>query len=299
MTDSDRSSIVNNPLLQFIKPPKRVVSLVPSITESITELGLEKHLVGITDFCCEPKAKLERITRVGGVKESSINTILSLTPELVIAAKEENSKALINELKRAGIAVWVTDPKTIEDALDILNSIAGVFRDDPASMKVNILKTAIEYALMSISDVTPARFFCPLWQEEFEGDLYWVTFNDRTYSGDLLRRCGGDNVFADRMRKYPIEADLGKTNSTEEPGERDLGYPRLNAHEIITAQPDLIIFPDEPFSFPDNAIEACSEALQNTPAMKNKKLIKVDGKMVAWFGTRTARAVLEVPTYFN
>ncbi len=299
MTDFGRSSIGNNPLLQFIKPPERVVSLVPSITESIAELSLEKHLVGITDYCCEPKANLEGITRVGGAKDPSISTILSLRPEFVIAAKEENSKVLINELLQAGITVWVTDPKTIEDALDILNSIAGVFRDDTASMKVNILKTAIEYALMSISDVTPVRFFCPLWQEELEGDLYWVTFNDGTYSGDLLRRCGGENVFAGRMRKYPIEADLGKTNSMEEPGERDLGYPRVNAHEIITAQPDLIIFPDEPFSFSNNDIETCSKALLQTPAMKNQKLIKVDGKMVSWFGTRTARAVLEVPTYFN
>ena len=289
----------SNPLLNLATPPERVISLVPSITESIFDLGLGDKLVGITDYCCEPADKLEGLPRVGGVMDPDLAKITALNPELVISSKGENSREIIEEIQSAGIPVWVTNPRTIEDALDILNSIAGVFRDDPASMKVNILKTAIEYALMALTDNPRIKYFCPIWQEEFEGELYWITFNDETYAGNLMHRCGGENIFSSRKRKYPLVVDLGKSYQEEDPGERDVDYPRVISKEIVEAQPDLIIFPDEPYPFTEQCMNLCLEKLHETPAVKNDRFKQVEGKMITWFGTRTAKAVLEIPGFLS
>lgn len=298
MTPTNIQISNSNPFLHSAVPPRRVISLVPSITESIFELDLGEYLVGITDYCSEPKGKLDNITRVGGVKDSSLEKITSLNPDLVIASKDENSRELLEQVGDKGIPVWVTHPKTIEDALDIINGIAGIFRNDPASLKIHVLKTAIEYASMAVADNPPIRFFCPLWQEERDQQIHWITFNDDTYSGDLLKRCGGTNIFADRKRRYPLDADLNTTFPEEDAGDRDTGYPRVTIEEVEKAQPELILFPDEPLDFSDDAITKSMMYLKNTPAGKSQHFLKIDGKMISWFGTRTAKAVLEVPGYF-
>lgn len=289
----------SNPFVHLSFPPKRAISLVPSITESIFELDLGEFLVGITDYCSEPQGKVDDLTRVGGVKDSSLEKILALEPDLVIGSKSENSKELLQQISEKGIPVWVTDPKTVEDALDIINGIAGIFRNDPASLKIHVLKTAIEYASMAVTDNPKLRYFCPLWQEERNQQIHWITFNDDTYSGDLIKRCGGANIFAGRKRRYPLDADLNTANPEENAGDRDTSYPRVTAREVEMAQPELILFPDEPYEFSGDAIEKCLASLKNTPAGKNNRFRKVDGKMISWFGTRTAKAVLEIPSFFD
>src|SRR5512139_3602968 len=104
----------------FHGPPKRVVSLVPSMTESLFELGFGETLVGITDYCIYPEERLEGLPRLGGPKNPRLEDIIALQPELVLANWEENTRRTVETLEAAGVRVWVTFPKTVRQALDVL-----------------------------------------------------------------------------------------------------------------------------------------------------------------------------------
>ena len=113
---SSKKSIKGNgrdKALHFHHPPKRVVSLVPSMTESLFDLGLGDVVVGITDYCIYPAELLKNLPRVGGTKDVSEDEILDLKPDFVIANQEENSRQLVEKLEAAGIRVWVTFPKSV------------------------------------------------------------------------------------------------------------------------------------------------------------------------------------------
>lgn len=118
----------HNTHLTFINPPKRVVSLVPSISESIIELGIGDCLVGITDYCPDPTGESDLTVAVGGPRSPDIEVISDLKPELVLANQEENSLETVQELERLGIPVWVTFPKNVDDAIQILWAIARIFQ---------------------------------------------------------------------------------------------------------------------------------------------------------------------------
>ena len=107
-------------------PPQRIVSLVPSMTESLFNLGFGKFVVGITDYCIHPKAEVERLHRVGGPKNPRMEDILRLHPDLVIVNQEENSQQTVSELNVYGISTWLTFPKTVDEAIADLWS-SGAF----------------------------------------------------------------------------------------------------------------------------------------------------------------------------
>src|SRR5215216_588354 len=110
--------------------PQRVVSLVPSVTESLFELGMGNSLVGITDYCVHPEQEVARLPRVGGTKNPDLARIIALQPDLVIVNQEENRKEDAEALKAAGIAVWVTFPRTVREAFNLLWAIMDLF-DEP------------------------------------------------------------------------------------------------------------------------------------------------------------------------
>ncbi|MCK4725518.1 MAG: ABC transporter substrate-binding protein, partial [Anaerolineales bacterium] len=136
-----RAKANNIPRLENI--PERVVSLVPSLTESFFDLGLGDYVVGITDYCIYPKEKLVNLPRVGGTKNARIEDILLLKPDLVIANRDENNRDTAEYLKAAGIPVWVTFPLTIADVLADLRDIAGLFQNSAAFIQIDILERAI------------------------------------------------------------------------------------------------------------------------------------------------------------
>ncbi|RPI33249.1 MAG: hypothetical protein EHM70_06585 [Chloroflexota bacterium] len=113
--------------IQFQKPPQRIVSLVPSMTESLFDLGLGHAVVGATDFCIHPAPALVNVPRVGGPKNPRIADIISLKPDLVVANQEENTPQTVEALERAGIQVWVSFPQTVRQAMDVLWTMAGIF----------------------------------------------------------------------------------------------------------------------------------------------------------------------------
>jgi ABC-type Fe3+-hydroxamate transport system substrate-binding protein len=291
MTEATYSSQMDAPV---DRPPQRVVSLVPSVTESLFDLGLGNRLVAITDYCVYPADGVARLPRIGGTKNPDVARIIDLRPDLVIANQEENRKEDVEALQVAGIPVWVTFPRTAADAFNLLWNIMDVF-DAPAMVpRVRLIEQTMDW-IWRISEKRvedqERRVFVPIWLDPL------MTFNGDTYTSDLLRICGAVNVFADRQRHFPLQADLG--NVAPLPPDdarlvgRDVRYPRVTIEEVIAAQPDTILLPSEPFQFTTEHIQIFSEL--DIPAAKNKRIMLVDGSLLTWHGTRIAYALNTLP----
>jgi len=291
----------HNPHLMFISPPKRIVSLVPSISESIIELGIGDRLVGITDFCPHPTGESDHTTAVGGTRSPDIDAISALSPELVLANQEENSLETIEKLESLGLPVWVTFPKNVDDAIQILWAIARIFKiESEAAPRLTHLERILDWTRRaSLMSTSLKKVFCPIWQEEDEqAGLWWMTINKETYVDSVLSISGGDNIFKMRERRHPLEADLGLAKP-EKPGERDTRYPRVTVEEVKTLSPEVILLPSEPFSFGELEREQVVTALEGTPAVQEGNVFLLDGRLLTWHGTRLAHALTEVPNYFN
>lgn len=282
-------------ILTFSRPPERVVSLVPSLTDSLFDLGAGGCLVGVTDFCCPPVEAQERLQRVGGTLTPDIEAIVGLRPDLVLANQEENSREVVEALEAAGLKVWVTFPRSVDDVLSLLWALVRLFNVPASGNRIRTLEVTLEWERRASAQRNPVRVFAPIWADRTEGGVeWWMTFNRLTYAHDVLAHCGGENVFADRERRYPLEADLGLV-AAEEPGERDTRYPRVTAAEVIHASPELILLPDEPYSFGEKDEATVRRLLADTPAVRSGRVVRLDGRLLTWHGTRLARALAELP----
>ena len=205
--------------------PRRVVSLVPSLTEAIAATDISV-LAGATDWCTHP-ADLP-VPRVGGTKWPDVERVLSLRPDLVVANAEENRDEDVAALRAAGIPVWMTAPATVDEALDSLGRLCAVL-GDPAP---NWLRTA-RAVWASPPQVGPLRAVVPVWRRP------WMVLGRDTFAGDLLARLGVANVFAGSADRYP----------------------KLAPGDLAGVEADLVVFPDEPYAFtPDDGPEAWPQA---------------------------------------
>jgi ABC-type Fe3+-hydroxamate transport system substrate-binding protein len=206
-------------------PPRRVVSLVPSLTEAIaaTDPGL---LVGATDWCTHP-AGLD-VARVGGTRWPDLDRVRDLAPDLVVANAEENRDEDVAALRMAGIRVWVTAPATVDQALDSLDRLCAALGEPGPSW----LRRAHE-VWADPPRVPETTAVVPIWRRP------WMVLGRDTFAGDVLARLGVRNVFAGH----------------------DGRYPRLAPDELQGVSADLVVFPDEPYAFgPDDGPEAWSQA---------------------------------------
>ncbi len=282
-------------ILTFSRPPERVVSLVPSLTDSLFDLGADRYLVGVTDFCRPPAEAEGRLERVGGTRTPDIDAIVRLKPELVLANQEENSREAVESLEAAGLKVWVTFPRSVDEVLSLLWALVRLFNVPASGNRIRTLEVTLEWERRASAQRTPVRVFAPVWQGAAEdGTPWWMTFNRFTYAHDVLAHCGGENVFGDRERRYPLEADLGLA-SPESPGERDTRYPRVTAAEVVHAAPEVILLPDEPYAFGDQEEANLRRLLTDTPAVRSGRVLRIDGRLLTWHGTRLARALAELP----
>jgi ABC-type hemin transport system substrate-binding protein len=278
----------------FSRPPGRVVSLVPSITESIFSLGAGDCLVGATTYCDLPSDSVIQV--VGGPLTADAEAILALKPDLIMANQEENEKGLIGALTDAGLTVWLSFPRSVDDVIDFLWQVVKVFRVmEVGGARMKSLETIVEWRTRVMQQQPPTRVFCPIWQDQDpEAGLWWMTFNRDTYAHDLLLRCGGMNVFAERERRYPLGADLDLEGAAD-PGERDVRYPRILPAEVESYQPEVILLPSEPYVFGESDKRRICELLANTPAVQQGSVHFVDGRLITWHGTLMARALSEIP----
>jgi iron complex transport system substrate-binding protein len=278
--------------------PQRIVSLVPSTTESLFDLGFGELVVGITDFCVHPAEKLQGLPRLGGPKNPRIPDLLALHPDLVIANQEENTPASVQALHAAGIPVWITFPHNVRESIEVLWQMAQLFRSQKAAAQVQLLEQNLAWEQAAANSQPKLRYFCPIWYAETRaGQPWYMTFNKHTYCHDLLGVFGGENAFAERERRYPLAADLDLADPRA-PGERDTRYPRLSLEEVRRANPQMILLPDEPFPFDKRYGQQISESLSETPAVRNGRVHLVEGSLITWQGTRLARTLRELPALF-
>lgn len=293
---SDKSYLQTTLEIPVSEPPRRIVSLVPSVTESLFDLNLGDRVVGITDYCIHPADKVAALPHVGGTKNPDVRKVIDLRPDLVIANREENRQADVEALQAAGIPVWVTFPKTVTDVFNMLWNIMYVCDDTSMVPRVRLIEYSYDWVLgvTRTHEDNPCRVFVPIWRDPL------MTFNHDTYMHDLLTVCGGTNVFAERERVYPLEADLGAARPLppDDPrvAGRDTRYPRVTLDEVVAAQPDVILLPSEPYAFSEADIPMF--AALDVPAARSHRIHLVDGTLLTWHGTRVAYALNEIPSLF-
>lgn len=274
--------------------PDRIVSLVPSVTETLFDLALGHRVVGRTDYCTRPADQVGRIPSVGGTKNPRVAEIIALKPDLVIANREENRREDVEALQAAGVAVWVTMPQTVQDVFNLMWNLMYLCDTTEMVERVRLIEYAYDWLNpiaeeKAISD--PVRVFCPIWLDPL------MTINAGTYMHDVIRVCGGTNVFAERERLYPLAADLGQREPYAGDDARVIGrdvrYPRVTWEEVEAAQPDVILLPSEPFDFTVEHLPLF-ERLQ-VPAARHHRIHRLDGALLTWHGTRVAYALNELP----
>ena len=283
------------PMFELEHPPQRVVSLLPSMTQNLIDLGAAGLLVGVTDYCPVDNLDHDQVQSLGGPKNPDIESILALKPDLVLANREENTPSTVKALEDHSIPVWVTFPRSTTESMDVLWALLGMLRlDSLASARLHALQKTLDWALTARGSGTPIKTFCPIWQDVTgDGVRWWMTFNHDTYAHDVLACCGGENVFAQRQRRYPLQADLGL--SPEEPADdRDVAV-----EEIIEKQPQLILLPDEPYPFEALTINEVKELFSETPAVQQDRVYLVEGALLTWHGTYLAQALARLPDFFS
>ncbi|MGB5812303.1 MAG: helical backbone metal receptor, partial [Polyangiales bacterium] len=222
------------------------------------------------------------VPSVGGTKGFDVDAVRALRPDLVLANQEENSRPQVQALIEAGVRVHVSFPCTVAASNRYLESLSVLLGVEATSEAVRLCEDALTRAL-AVMPVDPLRVFVPIWKDP------WMTFDGRAYASDLLRVCGAHNVFDDRVRKYPLAADLGQRAAWDDArvAGRDTRYPRVQLDEVIERGARAVLFPDEPYAFSEIDEEPFA-ALDTTRPLW---LERVDGKDLFWYGTRVAEAV--------
>lgn len=196
------------------RPARRVVSLVPSLTETLATVD-PSLLVGATDWCTFPP-DLD-VVRVRGTKNPDVRRIAELAPDLVVANMEENRELDVRRLRAAGVGVWVTRIETVAEALTSISRLVGTAleRDDPVWLER--ARTIWEAPVQDLG----VRVAIPVWRDP------WFVVGPRTFAHDVITRCGLHNAFADAAERYP----------------------KVPVESITGAEVDLVLLPDEPYAF--------------------------------------------------
>lgn len=236
-------------LLQFSKVPVRIVSLVPSQTELLVDLGLRDHIVGLTKFCVHPVDFIKEKTVVGGTKQLHIDKVKALQPDIILCNKEENTEQIVKDME-AIAPVHVSDIKNLEDALSLIKMYGAIFQvENKASAIVQTIQakyTDFSEACKNIPFKKVAYF---IWRAP------WMVAGQDTFITYLLNECRLKNVF---------EGKEGR-------------YPEVQLEELTDV--DYVFLSSEPFPFAEKHIE------EVVPYTKGK-IILVDGEYFSWYGSR-------------
>jgi ABC-type Fe3+-hydroxamate transport system substrate-binding protein len=268
--------------LNFSRPPSRVVCLVPSDTYSVAALGFAGALVGRTDYCELPEDVVKNLPSVGGTKNPRVDAVCALEPDLVLSNQEENTKSDLEAIAQRGFRVYVAFPKRVADGIAHLAKLARIFRAEKEGR--DLVKRAYEELRAAEAEratIVPVRTFCPIWMDPL------MTIHGATFISDMLDLVGAQNVFADRERRYPLAADLGKAKPfpPEKVGVRDVRYPRVTMDEVNASAPELVLLPDEPHPFSE--ADADVFRAQPTPAAQRGAVVRMNGKDLCWYGARS------------
>jgi len=233
-------------VLSFDAKPQKIVSLVPSITELLYDLGAGKKLIGRTKFCIHPSVINSEIQNIGGTKNPKRTVIQELQPDLIIANKEENNEDDVIALREI-CPVYVSDVKTVDDTRDLINSMGVLLQ---AEARANDLTKELDKALKQCKLLTGTVAYL-IWKDPY------MTIGHDTYIHHMLETVGLHNVYGDNTR-----------------------YPKITIEMIQGANPDYIFLSSEPFPFKKNHLAEISNSIPQT------SVILVDGEFFSWYGTR-------------
>lgn len=238
--------------IELTQIPKRIISLVPSQSELLWDLGLRDELIGITKFCIHPNEMFKFKDRVGGTKTLDIHKIRSLKPDLIIGNKEENEYAQIKELQNE-FPVWMSDIYNLNDAYNMISDIGKLVhkKNEATRLISNIQKS------FSVIKKYNKTVLYLIWKNPF------MAAGNSTFIGDVLNQ-------------------MGLINSLKN---SDLRYPELTMDEIKNLNPNLIFLSSEPFPFKESHINELKQLVPNATV----KL--VDGELFSWYGSRLLKSV--------
>ena len=229
---------------------------MPSLTELLFHLGLGDQIVGRTKFCIHPTERVKSAVKIGGTKNVNIQKVIDLEPDLIIANKEENTKADIEALQEV-CNVHVSEIANYDQAIFAIDDIGLMTnRADAATTLIEEIEVAFTYLKQSKIDTEQQKKICYLiWQNPY------MSVGNDTYIHDMLSRCGFENICSDQTR-----------------------YPVLTLEEIMKSKPDYVFLSSEPFPFKQKHID---ELQLELPA---SKIILVDGEYFSWYGSRMVGA---------
>lgn len=242
--------------------PRRIVSLVPSVTELLYSLQLDEQVAGITKFCVHPEHWFKQKARVGGTKTVKADAIHQVQPDLILANKEENVKDQIDELAKH-YPVWVSDVNNLSDALDMIQQtgiITGTI--DKATELIHTITVGfreLQTTSNSHQNYKPSTAYL-IWRNPY------MTIGGDTFIHDMLTHCNFQNIFKHASR-----------------------YPSVTIDELQAANCELLLLSSEPFPFQQKHIDELQPHLPNT------KIVLADGELFSWYGSR----LLHAPAYFS
>jgi ABC-type Fe3+-hydroxamate transport system substrate-binding protein len=237
-------------------PPKRIVSIVPSQTELLFDLGLDQEIIGLTKFCIHPIEKFAERTKVGGTKKLNIDLIKDLKPDLIIGNKEENTQSDIEELSEH-FPVWMSDIFTLDDAMKTIGEIGALVDRAPEASYLNHLISAgfNDLKTLALQHRIDKKIAYLIWRKPY------MAAGKNTFIDDVLLTNGMTNV---------VKQDR---------------YPTITLEQLKTLNCELILLSSEPYPFGEKHIEEIQAVIPDA------KIMLVDGEMFSWYGSRLVKAV--------
>jgi len=245
-----------NRVFEVPKTPKRIISLVPSQTELLVDLGLEKFIIGVTKFCIHPSYLRKKKTIVGGTKNIKIDKIKALKPDIILCNKEENTKEIVEACEQIA-PTHVSDIFTLDDSKELIMQYGEILSCKTAAenivKKLNIEISKFQQFIKNTKEKKVAYF---IWRNP------WMVAGNNTFINHLLELNNFKNIYSNKQR-----------------------YPEINLDEITKNDAlDFILLSSEPYPFKEKHISEISKYY------KNSQTILVDGEMFSWYGSRLLKA---------
>lgn len=232
--------------------PKRIVSIVPSQTELLFDLGLDEEIAGITKFCIHPAAQFKQKTKVGGTKTLRLDQIRQLQPDLIIGNKEENDRRQVEELMQDH-PVWMSDISTLDDALQMIGQVGNlVGREQRAHIMLNEVRSTFTALAQAVDgqEKKPKRVLYLIWRKPY------MLAGKNTFIDDMLLRAGFENAVTQQR------------------------YPEMDGEMISSLQPEVIFLSSEPYPFKEKHLTEFKSLCPDADVRI------VDGELFCWYGSR-------------
>jgi ABC-type Fe3+-hydroxamate transport system substrate-binding protein len=248
--------------IEIPEHPGRIVSLVPSQTELLHDLGLGDRVVGITKFCTHPSEWYRQKTRVGGTKKLNYKKIVDLDPDLILANKEENQKEDVEWL-RERFPVWVSNVHDVPSAIEMIEQIGIITGKNESALQIG---SEIESRFDSLRNYhKEKRVIYLIWNSPY------MAAGKGTFIDSIMAHAGWKNVVMEER------------------------YPELDVQKMLQLQPDHILLSSEPFPFGTKHLEEIQNIFLRTESKNSPKIMLVDGRIFSWYGS----ALLETPKYIK